>query len=118
MNSPFNEQRYKELLEGQEISEVKFSYVKQSCEVFRLDSFYYSKEFLYDEYQIDNINRKSLRDLSSSILSFGAYSLNNFVEYRNSGIPFIRGVNLKNGILDFNDVIFIDEGAHKLLWKS
>ena len=105
-------------MEGLEISEVKFSYVKQSSEVFRLDSFYYSKEFLYDEYQIDNIRRKKLRDLSSSILSFGAYSLNNFVEYRNSGVPFIRGVNLKNGILDFNDVIFIDEEAHKLLWKS
>lgn len=118
MNSPFNEQRYKELLEGLEISEVKFSYVKLSCEVFRLDSFYYSKEFLYDEYQIDNVKRKRLRDLSSSILSFGAYSLNNFVEYKNCGIPFIRGVNLKNGILDFNDVIFIDKEAHKLLWKS
>ena len=118
MNSPFNEQRYKELLEGQEISEVSFSYVKQSCEVFRLDSFYYSKEFLYDEYKIDSIKRERLRDLSSSILSFGAYSLNNFVEYRDRGIPFIRGVNLKNGILDFNDVIFIDEDAHRLLWKS
>ena len=118
MNSPFNEQHYKELLEGLEISEVKFSYVKQSCEILRLDSFYYSKEFLYDEYKIDNQKRKKLRDLSSSILSFGAYSLNNFVEYRNSGVPFIRGVNLKNGILDFNDVIFIDKDAHKLLWKS
>lgn len=106
------------MLEGLEISEVKFSYVKRSCEVFRLDSFYYSKEFLYDEYQIDNIKRKRLRDLSTSILSFGAYSLNNYVEYKNSGVPFIRGVNLKNGILDFNDVIFIDEEAHKLLWKS
>lgn len=106
------------MLEGLEISEIKYSYVKQSCDVFRLDSFYYSKEFLYDEYQIDNIKRNRLKDLSSSILSFGAYSLNNFVEYRNSGVPFIRGVNLKNGILDFNDVIFIDEEAHKLLWKS
>lgn len=118
MNSPFNEKRYKELLEGLEISEVSFSYVKRSCEVFRLDSFYYSKEFLYDEYQIDSIKRERLRDLSSSILSFGAYSLNNFVEYRDRGIPFIRGVNLKNGILDFNDIIFIDEDAHRLLWKS
>lgn len=118
MNSPFNEKHYKELLEGLEISEVKFSYVKQSCEILRLDSFYYTKEFLYDEYKIDNQKRKKLRDLSSSILSFGAYSLNNFVEYRNSGVPFIRGVNLKNGILDFNDVIFIDKDAHKLLWKS
>ncbi len=118
MSSPFNEEKYKRLLKGLEASEIMFSYVKSQSDILRLDSYYYSKEFLSDEIIISKKNNKTLKELNASLLSFGAYSLNNFVEYKDSGIPFIRGVNMKNGVLDFSDTIYIDEEAHKLLWKS
>ncbi len=118
MSSPFNEEKYKALLEGLEASEIMFSYVKTQSDILRLDSYYYSKEFLSDEIIISKTSNKTLKELNASLLSFGAYSLNNFVEYKDSGIPFIRGVNMKNGVLDFTDTIYIDEEAHKLLWKS
>lgn len=106
------------MLKGLEITEVKWSYVKLQSDVVRFDSYYYSKEFLSDENTIANQSNKSLKELNSNLLSFGAYSLNNFVEYKESGIPFIRGVNMKDGLLDFSDTLYIDETAHKLLWKS
>ncbi len=56
--------------------------------------------------------------MTTSLKSFGAYSLNNFFDYVPSGIPFIRGVNMKNGLLDFNDMLYISEDANRLLWKS
>lgn len=93
------------------------SYVKQ-IDIFRLDSFFYLKRFLFAENNINKLQTDCLHNLCSSILSFGAYSLNNYVNYKSEGIPFIRGVNMKNGVLDFSDVIYIDECAHKLLWKS
>ena len=100
------------------MSEIKYSYIKSQTDILRLDSFYYSKEFLTDENLIAKHKNKSLKELNATLLSFGAYSLNNFVEYKESGVPFIRGVNMKDGLLDFSDMIYIDEKAHKLLWKS
>lgn len=118
MSSPFNEEKYKRLLEGLEISEVRWSYVKSHSDVVRFDSYYYTREFLSDENIITKQKNKSLKELKAELLSFGAYSLNNFVEYKDSGIPFIRGVNMKDGVLDFSDVLYIDDEAHNLLWKS
>ena len=105
-------------MEGLEISIVPFSYVLEKSDICRFDSFFYSKNFLYEENLIEKHSNKSLKELNAKLLSFGAYSLNNLVEYKNTGIPFIRGVNMKNGILDFSDVIYIDDFAHKLLWTS
>lgn len=56
--------------------------------------------------------------MGASLLSFGAYSLNNSVTYIESGVPFIRGVNMKQGRISFSDMTYISEEAHKLLWKS
>ena len=118
MSSPFNEEKYKQLLEGLEISEVRWSYVKSHSDVVRFDSYYYTREFLSDENIITKQKNKTLKELKAELLSFGAYSLNNFVEYKDSGIPFIRGVNMKDGVLDFSDILYIDDEAHNLLWKS
>lgn len=101
-----------------ECSEIKLSYLSNISDVFRLDSFFFSKKFLNEENIIAKHNNLRLIDMCTSLRSFGAYSLNNYVEYQTEGIPFIRGVNMKNGILDFSDVIYITEEANRLLWKS
>lgn len=76
------------------------------------------KKYLKEENLIRNKNYCTLKQLNIDIKSFGAYSLNNEIEYISNGIPFIRGVNIKNGTVSFNNMIFISETANKLLWKS
>ncbi len=105
-------------MEGLEISEVSFIYVVANNEVFRFDSNYFQKEFIREESIIRNRPHKTLKELNASLLSFGAYSLNNFVEYKSEGVPFIRGVNMKGGRIDFSNMIYIDASTNKLLWKS
>lgn len=76
------------------------------------------KEFLQDENLIRKKNFEKLKNISDSIKSFGAYSLNNEVEYVESGVPFIRGIDMKKGNINFDNALFINEKAHQLLWKS
>ena len=106
------------MLEGLEISEVRLSYVLNNNDVFRFDSNYFQKEFIREENLIRSKRYKTLKKLDVSLLSFGAYSLNNFIEYKDEGVPFIRGVNMKKGRVSFSDIIYIDAKSNALLWKS
>jgi len=106
------------LLEGLEVSEVMLSYALQSNDVFRFDSNYFQKLYLAEEKAIQKHPGKTLVELGVELRSFGAYSLNNEVQYIEKGVPFIRGVNMKKGKILFSDLIFISEEANALLWKS
>jgi restriction endonuclease S subunit len=106
------------LLEGLEISEVKYSYACSNNDIFRIDSNYFQKEFLREESVITARGGQTLQKLGVQLRSFGAYSLNNSVDYLDAGVPFIRGVNMKKGRVNFDDLIYISEEAHSLLWKS
>ena len=106
------------MLEGLEISEVLLSYALCNNEIFRFDSNYFHKDFLKEEIVIRGKNSKTLASIGVELRSFGAYSLNNDVHYLEQGIPFIRGVNMKNGRVSFSDLIYISQEANSLLWKS
>lgn len=113
----FDAENYRRLSEELECTEINFSYV--SHDIFRLDSFFYAKEFLAGEKLIAQLQTTSLREMKrATILSFGAYSLNNFVEYLSEGVPFIRCVDMKGGVVDTENLIHISAAAHKLLYKS
>lgn len=105
-------------MEGLEITEISYSYVKQNNDVFRFDSDYFKKEFIAEESLIRSKTFKTLKDLEVELKSFGAYSLTNHVTYIESGIPFIRGINMKNGRIIFDDMVYIDKATNSLLWKS
>lgn len=64
------------------------------------------------------LNPVPLGRLAKSIRSFGAYSLTNQITYRPKGIPFLRGIDIKPGYIDFSSVLYIDQDAHAMLWKS
>ncbi len=115
---PFNESKYRTLMDGLEATEISFSYIISANDILRLDSFYFSKAFLQEENIINTIHHLPLKQMMKSLRSFGAYSLNNEVEYIEKGVPLIRGVNLKAGTVDFSNMVFISEKSHKLLWKS
>ena len=91
-------------MEGLEITEISYSYVKQNNDVFRFDSDYFKKEFIAEESLIRSKTFKTLKDLEVELKSFGAYSLTNHVTYIESGIPFIRGINMKNGRFTFMEI--------------
>ncbi len=116
-SSSFDEEKYRRLSEELECTEILFSYVQN--DIFRLDSFFYAKEFLEGERLIARLKTTSLREMKrAKILSFGAYSLNNFVEYLSEGVPFIRCVDMKGGVVETANLIRISKAAHCLLYKS
>ncbi|HPD57893.1 MAG TPA: restriction endonuclease subunit S [Smithellaceae bacterium] len=84
----------------------------------RLDAEYYRPEFLEVEKLLRKVNCKLLDDVSRSIKSFGAYALCNEMVLVDKGIPFIRCKDIKEGFVDFSDVLFIDYKTHRLLNKS
>jgi restriction endonuclease S subunit len=105
-------------MSGLEAVEVKLSEVKFSSDILRVDSFFFAKEFLHDKQKLLEIKSCELVSVCDDLRSFGAYSLNNDITYRDDGIPFVRCVNMRNGFIDFSDFLYIDEQANELLWKS
>jgi len=105
-------------MSGLEAVEVKLSEVKTSSDILRVDSFFFAKEFLHDKQKLLEMKSCDLSFVCDDLRSFGAYSLNNDVTYRDSGIPFIRCVNMRNGFIDFSDLLYIDKQANELLCKS
>lgn len=84
----------------------------------RLDSEYYQEIYLHAESTLKRRRWAYLEALIRDIKSFGAYSLCNQITYQDKGIPFLRGIDIKDGFADFSNVLRIDEQGHKLLWKS
>lgn len=99
-----------------EHSKVSFQELEQYS--LRLDAEYYRPYFLEIEKTLKGKTWDFLSNLRISIKSFGAYSLCNQVNYKESGIPFLRCKDIKRGHIDFSDVLFIDEATNNLLWKS
>jgi restriction endonuclease S subunit len=109
-------------LEGLEVSEVWFHDVINNNIEFRIDSDFFKKEILSITKYIHNKPNNKLRELVSEIKSFGAYSLCNDISFvekdTKESIPFIRCLNIKKGITSFDDLLYIDNKSHDLLWKS
>ena len=84
----------------------------------RLDAEHYRPIFIETENSLKRNEWDYLENLTKSIVSFGAYALNNQIEYRESGIPFLRATDIKEGYIDFSNALRIDSEANELLWKS
>ncbi len=83
-----------------------------------MDAEYYKANFLEVEERLKNANSVFLDSVSKSIKSFGAYALCNQMVLVDKGIPFIRCKNIKEGFVDFSEVLFINKTTHRLLSKS
>lgn len=101
-----------------EIMEVSLVNFRRLDTGIRLDSEYYRPEFLAVEAMLKSKQCKKLEDIIKTIKSFGAYALCNQVVLVEKGIPFIRCKDIKEGFVDFSDVLYIDEATNKLLQKS
>jgi type I restriction enzyme M protein len=116
--TPFDAARYQQLMDGLEAVEIAFTQVQENNDALRFDSDFFKKSYLTSEAIAKQKKWFLLKDQIQSVKSFGAYSLCNYIEYLEEGVPFLRCVNIKNSQVDFSDVIYIDEKSHELLWKS
>ena len=105
-------------MDGLECSEVLLSYLIKSNDIFRIDSSFFVKKYLLYEERLSTFPHTTVSKTGAEIKSFGAYSLNNEVEYVPEGIPFIRCLNIKEGFVNDTNMLFITPDAHELLWKS
>jgi restriction endonuclease S subunit len=94
---------------------------------FRIDAEYYQPEFLRLRRAVDNGNWpvRTVEELSTSVINFGAYSLCNeivFQEYEDrdqDAVKFITAQDVQDGFIDYGDARWISSKQHKgLLWKS
>lgn len=99
---------------------MSFSIIQKSQleEKGRIDSDYYLTEYLEIERMLNNISTKSIAEISSSIVNFGAYSLCNYIVWRDSGVPYLNVENIKEGYIDLDNLKFIDEKVNDILSKS
>lgn len=84
----------------------------------RIDAEYYQQEYLDVVDKISSLPHDTLQNISKSLLSFGAYSLTSYIQWKDQGIPFITAENVKEGFIDFSDVRYIDETVDEILKKS
>lgn len=85
----------------------------------RVDAEYFQPEFLRLEKILQEIPTKTLGELSTSIVNFGAYALCNLFDYQESGVPYLFVGNIKENFFDLNNLRYISESVHdKLLVKS
>ncbi len=106
------------MLEGLEITEMKLSEVRKNNEKFRIDGSYFSKTMLRTESIIHAYNNghDTLGHVFSRFVK-GIFDIN-ANSYSGSGIPFLRILNLKNGVVATNNLALIPELIHQAEKKT
>lgn len=101
-----------------DVSIVKMRDIRLDNRVFRIDAHYFGKAALTVERRIASGRWDTLGKLARSVESFGAYDLTNHFAYVDEGIPFLRCQNIRDGLVDFTDVLYVPCEAETLLAKS
>jgi hypothetical protein len=105
-------------LKGLDVTVLTLSELLSHNRVFRVDSQYFGKTAIETANRLKSGNWETLGQLSARIQSFGAYALTNQFSYVDEGVPFIRGVNIKEGFIDIANCLLISKEANDLLHKS
>lgn len=84
----------------------------------RIDAEYYQPEYCKLRHKLSQIRTKRIKELSTSVVSFGAYSLCNYIIWREKGIPYLNVENIREGYIDWEGVKYIDKDVHEILRKS
>lgn len=111
--SPCDAARYARLLEGLEVVELMLSEVGRNNEKLRLDSGYFAKPMLVAEKTVraypggcDDLNRVFSRFIK------GIFDIN-ADSYTETGVPFLRILNIKHGLIDETNLAMIPEATHQ-----
>ena len=100
-------------MEGLEITELNLSEVRRENLKLRLDSGYFAKPMLEAEALIRKLpsGYDELGPLFSRFVK-GVFDIN-AESYCDSGVPFLRILNLRKGVIDDSNLALIPEGVHK-----
>jgi len=104
-------------MDGLEAVEINLSVCKDIID-FRIDANTYKKNYIKSEKLISEKPNKKIEDLSISVQNFGAYSLCNFINFTNTGIPFLMTYNIRHNYIDWNIEKCVDVESHNKLYKS
>lgn len=104
-------------MEGLEVSILNLSECKNVID-FRIDANTYKKDYLKTEAIIQTKGFKTVEELSVSVQNFGAYSLCNFINFTDEGIPFLMTENVRHNFIDWNIQKYVDLQSHEMLYKS
>ena len=105
MSSPFNEEKYKALLEGLEISEIMLGDVIKNN---RIDAECYRKRNLFLNHIIETFYHKLINDFAT--VTDGEHGSPDLDD--NSGILYLSGHNVKDNVLDLSDVRYCSKELH------
>lgn len=105
-------------MEGLEISEVTLNEARLSTRDLRIDAQFFSKTSVTANAKITKKPFLPLGAITSRIQSFGAYSLTNEITYLDTGVPFLRCVNIGDGFVTFADALYVSKASNELLYKS
>lgn len=85
---------------------------------FRIDAECFKPLHLQTDSLIAKRRYEVIGHLAESVINFGAYSLCNYIIFLDTGIPFIVTEDIKNNIIDTNNLHYISKAVHKILHKS
>lgn len=105
MSSPFNEEKYKRLLEGLEISEINFSELNNE---HRIDAEYFSKQNLFFQKELLDYGIMRIGDIAT--VTDGIHTS---IDYDvNSHINLISATSPRDNVFDLSRCAYISEKAH------
>lgn len=113
MSSPFNEEKYKRLLEGLEISEVMYGDLDSYK---RIDAELYNKNYTHFKTALKRIPFTTFENECDTIKK-GIFDIKSSC-YSTSGIPFVRISNLRNMTIDTSDIVYIPFEQHRKNYKT
>ena len=93
---PFNEAKYKALMDGLECSEIRFNEIHNWNPIFRIDAEFYNKRAITIDTQIRKMSHLCLN--KEDVVSGPVGSTLKSAAYLSEGpVPFIRIENIKGG---------------------
>jgi hypothetical protein len=118
LNRPFDAARYAGLLEGLEVTEMRLSDVREDNDKLRIDSGYFSKPMLAADKNVRAYvgGYDELGQLFSRFVK-GIFDIN-AESYVDTGVPFLRILNLRSGVIDDANLVFIPEAIHEAEQKT
>lgn len=107
--TPFDQIRYRQLMDGLEAGEVNFSLVLEDNDSFRFDSEYFKKEYLDKLSNIKNLTYKEIKDFA--YVTDGIHESIDFDE--ESTINLISAKSPKSNVFDLSSNEYISQRQHE-----
>ncbi|HEX7348321.1 MAG TPA: hypothetical protein VF264_01555 [Rhodanobacteraceae bacterium] len=111
MSRPFDAKRYKRLLEGLDVTALTLRDVRRGNDKLRIDSGYFAKLAVETQKRVESMLHVELGVLCATFRK-GIFDIK-ADSYVDSGVPFVRISNLRDGLIDNADLVYITEATHQ-----